>query len=92
MKTYIEICQPSTNKILINNMINLLSSIQTACSRKRALSKKTCITLVGISFVCCALIFGCSPFSVIIVILFLASSGMLINELIQYIRFIRDEK
>lgn len=92
MKNYIEFCQPSTGKILMNNMINFLSSLQTACNKKCALSKSKGITLVSLSLVSCALLFGCSLFSVIIVAFFLLTCGMLIHELRQYIRSICKEE
>ncbi len=90
MKTYIEISRPSTSKIIIGHVANLLSSVQTSADKKRALSKKKCIALVALLLICLALHLGCNLFSIIIVALFILSLGMVINEFIQYIRFIRD--
>ena len=90
MKTYIEISQPSTWKIFTNQVVNLVSSIQVAWSRRPVLSKKNGIALALLFFVCIALYFGCTIFSIIIVALFLISLGMVINEMIQYIRLIRE--
>lgn len=90
MKTYIEISQPSTGKIFTNQVVNLVSFIQVVWSKKPVLSKKNAIALAFLFFVGIALYFGCTIFSIIIVALFLISLGMVINEMIQYIRLIRE--
>lgn len=91
MKTYIEISQPSTGKIFTSQVVNLVSFIQAVWSKKPVLSKKNTIALAFLLFfVCIALYFGCTIFSIIIVALFLISLGMVINEMIQYIRLIRE--
>ena len=90
MKTYIEISQPSTGKIFTNQVVNLVSFIQVVWSKKPVLSKKNTIALAFLLFVGIALYFGCTIFSIIIVALFLISLGMVINEIIQYIRLIRE--
>lgn len=90
MKTYIEISRPSTSKIITNYMMNLLSSVQTSADKKRARTKKKCIVLLLLLLVCLALYLGCNLFSIIIAALFFVALGVVINEFIQYIRFIRD--
>lgn len=90
MKTYIEISQPSTGKIFTNQVVSLVSFIQAAWSKKLVLSKKNSIALALLLCVCIALYLGCTLFSLIMVSLFFISLGVLINELVGYIRFIRD--
>lgn len=90
MKTYIEISRPSTSKIITNYMMNLLSSVQASADKKRVLTKKKCIALLLLLLVCLALYLGCNLFSIIIAALFFVALGVVINEFIQYIRFIRD--
>lgn len=89
MKTYIEISRPSTARIITNQVVNLLSTIQSTCGKKRIASKKRAIILLVLLLFCCALLFGCSLFSLIIISFFIISLVMVINEFIQYIRFIR---
>ena len=90
MKTYIEISRPSTGRIITNQVVNLLSTIQSACGKKRIASKKKAIILLVLLLFCCALLLGCSLFSLIIISFFIISLVMVINEFIQYIRFIRE--
>lgn len=89
MKTYIEISRPSTSKIITSHMMNLLSSVQASTDKKRALTWKKCIALL-LLLVCLALHLGCNLFSIIMAALFFIALGVVINEFIQYIRFIRD--
>ena len=90
MKTYIEISRPSTSKIITNYMMNQLSSVQSSADKKRVLTKKKCIALLLLLLVCLALYLGCNLFSIIIAALFFVALGVVINEFIQYIRFIRE--
>jgi hypothetical protein len=90
MKTYIEISQSYTGKILVNQVVNLLSAIQASSCMKRVISKKKCLALVSFLLVCLALYLGCNLFALILILLFIIFLGILINEFIQYIRFIRE--
>lgn len=90
MKTYIEISRPSTGKMLANQVVNLLSSIQRTSDKKRTLSKKKCIALIVLLLICLALHLGCSLFAIITIALFVISLAMVINEFVDYIRFIRE--
>lgn len=62
MKTYIEISQSYTGKILVNQVVNLLSAIQASSCKKRVISKKKSLALVSFLLVCLALYLGCNLF------------------------------
>ena len=91
MKTYIEISQPTTtSSILAIRMEKLQSFLQSLCSKLKGLSLRKLIVLCALLFVIVALFLGCSLFSLILIALFIIALGVVINEFLQYIRFIRE--
>lgn len=90
MKTYIEISQPSASNLLSPRMENLQSSIQSSCGKMKSVSRKRWLILFGLLLLFVALHLGCSLFSLIVIALFIIFLGVLINEFIQYLRFIRE--
>lgn len=92
MKTYIEISQPSASNLLSPRMENLQSSIQSSCGKMKSVSRKRWLILFGLLLLFVALHLECNLFSLIVIALFFIFLGVLINEFIQYLRFIREMK
>ena len=91
MKTYIEISQPTTtSSILAIRMEKLQSLLQSLTSKFKGLSLRNRLILVALVMAIVALILGCNLFSLILVALFLIALGVVINEFVEYIRFIRE--
>lgn len=91
MKNYIEISQPSANNLLATIMENLQSTIQSTCNKlKGASSKKRIALAMLLLFTIFTLFLGCSPFALVTIVLFVILLGILINEFVEYIRFIRE--
>lgn len=63
MKTYIEISQPTTSRILAIHMVNLQSFIQSLCGKLRGVAPKKRIVFLALFVAIIALSLGCSPFS-----------------------------
>ena len=91
MKTYIEISQPTTtSSILAIRMEKLQSLLQSLTSKFKGLSLRNRLILVALVMAMVALFFGCNLFSLILIALFLIALGVVINEFVEYIRFIRE--
>lgn len=91
MKTYIEISQPTTtSSILAIRMEKLQSLLQSLTSKFKGLSLRNRLILVALVMAIVALLFGCNLFSLILIALFLIALGVVINEFVEYIRFIRE--
>lgn len=91
MKTYIEISQPTTTcSILAIRMEKLQSLLQSLTSKFKGLSLRNRLILVALVMAMVALFFGCNLFSLILIALFLIALGVVINEFVEYIRFIRE--
>ena len=90
MKTYIEISQPTQSNLLAIRLEKLQSFIQSLCSRVKGMSLRKCTILVALLSVIIALFFGCHPFALIMIPLFIIALGVVINEFVEYIRFIRE--
>jgi flagellar biosynthesis component FlhA len=91
MKTYIEISQPTTtSSILAIRMEKLQSLLQSLTSKFKGLSLRNRLILVALVMAMIALFFGCNLFSLILIALFLIALGVVINEFVEYIRFIRE--
>jgi flagellar biosynthesis component FlhA len=91
MKTYIEISQPTTtSSILVTLVEKLQSSLQSLNAKVKALSLRNRLILVALVMAIVALFFGCNLFSLILIALFLIALGVVINEFVEYIRFIRE--
>ena len=91
MKTYIEISQPTTtSSILAIRMEKLQSSLQSLNDKVKALSLRNRLILVALVMATATLILGCNLYSLILIALFLIALGVVINEFVEYIRFIRE--
>ena len=91
MKTYIEISQPATTSNLLVTLVEKLqSSLQSLNAKVKALSLRNRLILVALVMATVTLILGCNLFSLILITLFLIALGVVINEFVEYIRFIRE--
>ena len=91
MKTYIEISQPTTTSNLLVTLVEKLqSSLQSLNDKVKALSLRNRLILVALVMATATLILGCYLFSLILIALFLIALGVVINEFVEYIRFIRE--
>ena len=91
MKTYIEISQPSATSNLLTTLVEKLqSSLHTLSCKVKGLSLRKCLILVALVMAIVALSLGCHPFALFMVVLFLIALGVVINEFVEYIRFIRE--
>ena len=91
MKTYIEISQPTTTSNLLVTLVEKLqSSLQSLNDKVKALSLRNRLILVALVMATATLILGCNLFSLILIALFLIALGVVINEFVEYIRFIRE--
>jgi hypothetical protein len=68
----------------------LQSLLQSLTSKFKALSLRNRLILVALVMAIVALFFGCNLFSLILIALFLIALGVIINEFVEYIRFIRE--
>lgn len=91
MKTYVEIGQPTTTgNLFATNMEKLQSFLQSLSSKVKNLSLRKSLIFIVFLIAVVALSIGCHPFSLLMVTLFVIALGVLINEFVQYIRFIRE--
>ena len=91
MKTYIEISQPTTTSNLLVTLVEKLqSSLQSLNAKVKALSLRNRLILVTLVMATVTLILGCNLFSLILIALILIALGVVINEFVEYIRFIRE--
>ena len=91
MKTYIEISQfTATSSLLITLVEKLQSSLQSLSCKVKGLSPRKGLILVALLIAIVALSLGCHPFALLMVALFIIALGVVINEFVQYIRFIRE--
>ena len=91
MKTYIEISQPTTTSNLLDTLVEKLqSSLQSLNAKVKALSLRNRLILVALVMATATLILGYNLFSLILIALFLIALGVVINEFVEYIRFIRE--
>ena len=91
MKTYIEISQPTTTSNLLVTLVEKLqSSLQSLNDKVKALSLRNRLILVALVMATATLILGYNLFSLILIALFLIALGVVINEFVEYIRFIRE--
>ena len=90
MKTYIEISQPTQGNLLAIRLEKLQSLLQSLCGKLKGLSARILIILSALLFVIVALFLGCNLFALILIALFFIALGVVINEFVEYIRFIRE--
>jgi hypothetical protein len=91
MKTYIEISQPTTTSNLLVTLVEKLqSSLQSLNPKVKALSLRNRLILVALVMATVTLILRCNLFTLILIALFLIALGVVINEFVEYIRFIRE--
>lgn len=90
MKTHVEISQQQANNSLDTHAMNLHPSIHALRHQAKGMSTKKRLTLAALLLASLALYLGCSLFSLILIALFTIFLGVLINEFVQFIRFIRD--
>ena len=91
MKTYIEISQPTTTSNLLVTLVEKLQSyLQLLNDKVKDISLRNRLILVALVMATATLILGCNLFSLILIALFLIALGVVINEFIEYIRFIRE--
>ena len=91
MKTYIEISQPTATSSLLTTLVEKLqSSLQSLNAKVKALSLRNRLILVALVMATVTLILGCNLFSLILIALILIALGVVINEFVEYIRFIRE--
>ena len=92
MKTYVEISQPTQSNLLAIRLEKFQSLIQSLSARVKGMSLRKCTILVALLSVIIALLCRCHPFALIMFPLFIIALGILVNEFVQYIRFIREMK